>query len=108
MNETAVLPRGLAAWGGSASFLTVGVFWAALWLARSLATSKMGELVASVLWFPYVVGVPIVGFATLLSAAYRTRPLGKPSQRLLIQALLAFSSLVIWFWSLATRLIELP
>jgi hypothetical protein len=108
MNDTAVPHRGLAEWGGSAAFLTVAMFWAALWLAQPLATAKAGELIASVLWFPYVLGVPLVGFATLFSAAYRTRRLGKRSRCLLIQALLGFSSIVIWFWSLDTRLIELP
>jgi hypothetical protein len=87
---------------------TVGMFWAFLLLAQPLATSKVGELIIGILWFPYVVGVPIIGFATLFVASYRTRRLGKPSRRLLVQAVLAFSSLVIWFGSLATRLIELP
>ena len=108
MTNTSATSRGLPAWGGSAALVTVGVFWAVLLLARPLAASKAGELIASILWFPYVVGVPLIGFATLFFASRRAKHFGKPPQRLLVQALLAFLSLVIWFSSLATRLIELP
>jgi hypothetical protein len=108
MTDTSALPRGLPTWGGSAALVTVGVFWAALLLARPLAATKAGELIASILWFPYVVGVPLIGFATLFIASRRAKHFEKPPQRLLVQALLAFLSVAIWFTSLATRLIELP
>jgi hypothetical protein len=97
----------LKSWSGALALGAVGLFWCVVVIERSAESSWLLELIIGGTWWLYVVGVPILGFAALVLCARRFRGGVTSRTFLVVQAVLAFLSIAVWFWSIDTGVVEL-
>jgi hypothetical protein len=101
--------QGPVAWGGSASAVILVSFLAIAYtpVPGGWAASA-AENVLRLLYFPYVLGIPILGFVTLVIAARKSRRLKYIPGRVAVQSLLALAAIIALITTLSLGVPELP